>query len=66
MSVTVFHEDTCVICGKSIPESRMVCPMCEMNIGENAARKKPARKQTGFPILPVFEKRRQSTGMPKR
>ena len=38
-------EDTCVICGRVIPEGRQVCPACEQkqNETEDNSRKVPAQ-----------------------
>ena len=29
------NEDTCPICGETIPEGRMICPQCEEKINES-------------------------------
>lgn len=28
------HSETCICCGREIPEGRQVCPLCELNLGE--------------------------------
>lgn len=28
------NEETCICCGKPIPEGRQVCPKCERKVGE--------------------------------
>lgn len=38
-------EDRCVMCGKIIPEGRMVCPTCEANISKHEFTPTPKEKE---------------------
>ena len=56
--------DTCVCCGRAVPEGRMVCPECEIEVEErlNADGKMPTcvpEKRGCKPALRSSERKRQ-------
>lgn len=59
MAIYICSEDHCVMCGQIVPEGRMVCPVCEKDVGERSAPKQAIQAQKSFPALLGFRKRRQ-------
>lgn len=59
MSVMVFSEERCVMCGETIPEGRMVCPDCERKISELPVSKRevPETRATMFLWKRVIHRR---------
>ena len=60
MLIMIFREDRCVMCGQIVPESRMVCPMCEKDVEARTAQMQAMQARKSFPALPGIRKRRQS------
>ena len=60
MAIYIYSEDRCVMCGRIVPEGRMVCPMCEKDAEARTAQMQAMQSRKSFPALPALRKRRQS------